>query len=105
NLKLVVGRFGDVFRHRFGRAVRNVKRLRPACGQSPLERRRRLRDRRRGDGGTGKSHTCRFQKLTTFHIGSSPLSSPAARLLAARTRTATGHRTILEWLQRAGKQI
>ena len=67
DLKLVVGRLGNRFRHYLTAAPQRVERLRPTGRHSPFELRHRLRDRRRGDCACGNAEAGGFQKLSTFH--------------------------------------
>jgi hypothetical protein len=71
NLEFVVGDFGEALREIFATAVERVERFRPACGQAPFYFRRRLRNCRCSNGGSGEPGARRLQELTTFH-GVSP---------------------------------
>jgi hypothetical protein len=69
DLEFVIGRLGDIFGYRFGSAIWNVERFRKARRQAPFDLRHRLGDRRRGQGGGGKSRSRCLQKSAAFHDG------------------------------------
>ncbi len=67
NLKLVVGRFRYVFGYGLAGAVKGIERLWPACRQSPLELRHRLRHRGRGNRRCGRADPGNLEKFATLH--------------------------------------
>src|SRR4051812_38350201 len=69
NLELVVGHSRDFLGKILATAVNRVERLREARCKAPLDLRRRLRNRRRGDRGRGGADCGNFQKITTLHSG------------------------------------
>jgi hypothetical protein len=68
DLEFVVGDIGNALAEKFAAAIKRIERLRPACGEAPLDFRIRLRDRGRCDHSTRRETdaTC-LQEITTFH--------------------------------------
>src|SRR4030095_10472879 len=79
NLELAFGQLADALAKECSRAVDRVETLGEAGGKTPLDLRRSLRDRRRGDGGGRKSGTCLPQESASFHHGSSLLTRSPPR--------------------------
>src|SRR5664279_3311530 len=67
-LEFIIGGFADRLGHLLGAAMQRIQRLRPACRHAPFDLRHRLRNRRRGDGGsTCDTQTCDLDKVSSFH--------------------------------------
>jgi hypothetical protein len=47
--------------------VSRIERFRPTAGHAPFDFRRRLRNRRRGDGGSCHANSGGFDKVTALH--------------------------------------
>ena len=67
NLKFIISHFGEALGKNLGGAVNRVETFRKTRGQTPLDRRLRLRNRRRRYRPC--CHACRslFQECTSFH--------------------------------------
>src|SRR5262249_7172007 len=76
DLKLVIGRLGDVLGDGLAGAEQRIERFGPARRQPPFEGRHGLSDRRLGDGGGGDAGRGRLDELTTFHFGVSLCDLP-----------------------------
>ena len=70
DLELAFGQLADALAEERSRAVDRVETLGEAGGEAPLDLRRSLRDRRRGDGGGRKPGTGLRQESASFHHGS-----------------------------------
>src|SRR5262249_13497191 len=67
NLELAVGRLRNVFGDCFTSAINRIERFRPACRQTPFDRRAGLRDHWLRDGGGGSGSANGREKFTAFH--------------------------------------
>ena len=71
DLELAFRQLADALAEECARAVDRVETLGEAGGETPLDLRRRLRDRRRRDGGGCKPGTGLRQEIASFHHGPS----------------------------------